>query len=385
MAPADIQTIIHSNQMMNTSDGFVGEAIAHKATCTPKDHHHPFKGSKKVTTKMQLGSIALVLLCGGCSTATAFVEPEVPSGFASFEYIAPELVQATEWKITERPNNNTITGDGGDKGSSPYYVDGRSGKPVVLMPAAPVLPGGGVGNRLLWTVGTSHDEGHGPLTDHRMLSEAAVEACRVWITEHQDELGINVGELFADGMVRTATLPNGDIQISLYRTYKNIEVVGSRVAINIVAGNIVTVALEQWGDLPTDFDVTPAITAEDAMNVLSTHTGHALMVGEETCDSEVQILSLANNDDIPVELSASLRGTTIEPVQVTLGYKHILTWKVCPKFNGQGDAHSFQGFVNARNKRILEFTNTVDLLEAEGGVMPLSNDGKAGGIEQANW
>lgn len=341
---------------------------------------------------MKICSIALVLLSGGCSTATAFVEPEVPSGFDAFEYVAPELKQVTDWDITERPNNNstnnnTVTGFGGDKESSPFYIDGRSGKPVVIMPeAASVLPGDGVGNRLLWTVGTSHDEGHGPLTDHRMLSEAAVEACKQWITEHQDEFGINVEELFAPGMVRTATLPNGDIQMSLKRTHQNIEVVGSRLAINIVAGNIVTAALEQWGDLQEDFDVTPAITAEDALNVLSIHTGHALMVGEETCDSELQILTLANDVDIPVDSSASLRGTTIEPVQLTHGYKHVLTWKVCPKFDGQGDAYLFQGFVDARTKKIWEFTNTVDLFEAEGGVFPLSNDGKTpGGIEQPNW
>eukprot|EP00986_Skeletonema_menzelii_P000889 scaffold255_cov142-Skeletonema_menzelii.AAC.1 len=223
----------------------------------------------------QLGTIALALAIGGCSIVTALMENVGISDFDSFEYVDPELQQVSDWNVAERLS---ITGEGGDKGLSFHYVDGRSGKPAVIYPAvgdASVLPGDGVGNRLLWTVGTSHDEGHGPLTDHRMLSGAAVDACKQWITNHQDELGINVEELFAPGMVRTATHPDGDIQLSLTRTFKGIEVVGSRLAINIVAGNIATVAVEQWGHISMDFGVTPTITAEDALNVLSTHTGHA--------------------------------------------------------------------------------------------------------------
>eukprot|EP00985_Skeletonema_marinoi_P013914 scaffold7006_cov174-Skeletonema_marinoi.AAC.4 len=334
---------------------------------------------------MQLSGIALVLLIGGCNTATAFIETNSTSEFDSFEYIDPELKQVSDWDITERPSINSISGEGGDKGASIYYVDGRSGRPTVVHPyAESILPGNGLGNRLLWTVGTSHDEGHGPITDHRILSEAAVEGCKQWITDHQDGLGVNVEELFAPGMVRTSTHADGDIQLSLKRTFQGIEVVGSRVAVTIVAGNIVTVAVEQWGDIAMDFDVAPTITAEDALNVLSTHTGHALMAGEETCDSEVQILTLAN-DDTPMESSTSLRGTNFEPLEVIHGYKHKLTWRVCPKFDGQGDAQSFEGYVDARNKKIFEFKNTIDLFEAEGGVFPLSNDGNAGGVEQAEW
>ena len=331
----------------------------------------------------QLGSIALALAIGGCRTASAFMEIEGVSDLDSFEYVDPELQQASDWNVSER---QSISDEGGV-----YYVDSRSGKPAVLYPdegEASILPGDGLGNRLLWTVGTSHDEGHGPLTDHRMLSDAAVEACKLWIINHQDMLGIDVEELFAPGMVRTATHPDGDIQLSLTRTFKGIEVVGSRVAVNVVAGNIAAVAVEQWGDIAKDFGVTPTITAEDALNVLSTHTGHAHMTGEETCDSEVQILTLTNDEDTFVVSSTtkSLRGIALEPPEVINGYKHVLVWKVCPKFGSQGDAHSFQGYVDAHTKRMLEFKNTIDLFEAEGAVNPLSNDGKSpGGVSKADW
>ena len=100
----------------------------------------------------QLGTIALALAIGGCSIATALMHTN--GTFDSFEYADPELQQISDWNVAERLS---ITGEG------VYYVDGRSGKPAVIYPAvgdASVLPGDGVGNRLLWTVGTSHDEGH---------------------------------------------------------------------------------------------------------------------------------------------------------------------------------------------------------------------------------
>lgn len=335
---------------------------------------------------MHFRNVALALL-SGCSTATAFVETDT-SDFASFEYIDEELRQVGEWDIVEQPSVN-ITGltDGGDKiaTSSTTYVDSRSGKPAIIIPEgddAILLPGAGASNRLLWTVGTSHDEGYGPLTDHRKLSEAAVEASRQWITDHQDELGVKVEELFASGTVRTETHSDGDVQISLQRTYQGFEVVGSRVAINIVAGNIVTFAVEQWGDINADFDVTPTTTADDAMDALSTHTGYPLLVGEETCDSEVQILTLTN-DTTADESTVSLRGTTTRSLQTERGgYKHLLVWKVCPMFEGQNDAELFHGYVDAHTKKIMEFTNTVDMLAAQGGTYPQSSDGKIpGGFE----
>ncbi len=330
---------------------------------------------------MQLRSIALTTFIGCCSTATALIEHEGTSdAFAAFEYVDPELQLVSDWNVAERPS---ISAEGGD---TIYYVDGRSGKPVVFFPEegdASILPGNGVGNRLLWSVGTSHDRGYGPVTDHDALSEAAVEACKDWIGNHQDGLGINVSELFAPGMVRTSTHPDGDIQLSLTRTYRGIEVAGSRVAVNIVGGNIATIAVEQWGEVAVDFDSTTSITADDAMNVLAKHTGRAL-TGEVSCDSQIQVLTLTNDDGMAS--STGLRGVTFEPLEVINGYKHNLAWKVCPKFEGQNDAHSFQGYVDARTKKILEFKNTIDLFEAEGGVHPLSNDGNLpGGIEQPEW
>lgn len=335
------------------------------------------------TIMMHIRSIALTLFIGGCSTATALIESNITDDFAAYEFVDPELQQVSDWYVADRAS---LTGEEG--GDTIFYVDGRSGKPVVFFPEegdASVLPGDGVGNRLLWTVGTEHDRGYGAETDHDALSEAAVHACKDWITNHQEDLGIDVSELFADGMVRTSTHPDGDIHLSLTRTFKGVEVVGSRVAINIVGGNIATVAVEQWGEVAEDFDLTSAtITAQDAMNILADYTDRAL-TGKTSCDSEIQVLTLTNDDDT-ASPSTGLRGMTLEPLPVINGYKHNLAWKVCPMFEGQDDAHSFQGYVDARTEKILEFKNTIDLFEAEGGVYPMANDGKLpGGREQAEW
>ena len=335
---------------------------------------------------MQFGSVALALL-GACGTVTAFVEDNSSDPFAAFEYHDVNLVKAQTLEIINKPSS--LTDNGGEKGAALgiTHLDGRSGKPTGLTPDsgnAAILPGN---NRLLWTVGTSHDEGHGPPTDHRMLSEVAVEAVKQFLIDNQETLGIDIGELFAPGTVRTEVHADGDIQLSLRRTYNGILVIGSRVAVNIVAGNIVSLSLEEWGDIEDDFDVTPSITAEDAMSALATHTGgHAVVAGEETCDSEIQILTLANDEEDATESSATtLRGTARALQTTGLGYKHKLIWKVCPKFEGQGVAHLFQGYVDAHTQEVMELTNTVDLF-VEGGVYPISNDGKLpGGVEQPNW
>lgn len=339
-----------------------------------------------IKNKMQFGSVALALL-GACGTATAFVEDNSSDPFAAFEYHDVNLVKAQTLEIIDTPSS--LTDNGGEKGAALgiTHLDGRSGKPTGLTPngEAAILPGN---NRLLWTVGTSHDEGHGPPTDHRILSEVAVEAVKQFLIDNQETLGIDIGELFAPGTVRTEVHADGDIQLSLRRTYNGILVVDSRVAVNIVAGNIVSLSLEEWGDIGDDFDVTPSITAEDAMTALAAHTGgHAVVAGEETCDSEIQILTLANDEEDSTESSATTLRGTARALQTTgsLGYKHKLIWKVCPKFEGQGEAHLFQGYVDAHTQEVMELTNTVDLF-VEAGVYPISNDGKLpGGVELANW
>jgi hypothetical protein len=338
-----------------------------------------------IKNKMQFGSVVLALL-GACGTVTAFVEDNSSDPFAAFEYHDVNLVKAQTLEIINKPSS--LTDNGGEKGAALgiTHLDGRSGKPTGLTPDngnAGILPGN---NRLLWTVGTSHDEGHGPPTDHRMLSEVAVEAVKQFLIDNQETLGIDIDELFAPGTVRTEVHADGDIQLSLRRTYNGILVIGSRVAVNIVAGNIVSLSLEEWGDIEDDFDITPSITAEDAMSAFAAHTGgHAVVAGEETCDSEIQILTLANDEDATESSATTLRGTARALQTTGLGYKHKLIWKVCPKFEGQGVAHLFQGYVDAHTQEVMELTNTVDLF-VEGGVYPISNDGKLpGGVEQPNW
>ena len=87
-------------------------------------------------------------------------------------------------------------------------------------------------------------------------------------------------------------------------------------------------------------------------------------------------MTLANDEEDATESSATtLRGTARALQTTGLGYKHKLIWTVCPKFEGQGVAHLFQGYVDAHTQEVMELTNTVDLF-VEGGVYPISNDGK---------
>jgi hypothetical protein len=63
-------------------------------------------------------------------------------------------------------------------------IDGRSGKMVSLNLKKPILPGDGVGNHLLWSVGPTGrsgdgQDGHGPPVSREEWSQLGVEAVKV--------------------------------------------------------------------------------------------------------------------------------------------------------------------------------------------------------------
>ena len=67
---------------------------------------------------------------------------------------------------------------GADAGSS--RIDGRTGKISTVYLKKPILPGDGVGNHLLWSVGPSAEEGgHDPPSSSEEWSKLCVEAVKV--------------------------------------------------------------------------------------------------------------------------------------------------------------------------------------------------------------
>eukprot|EP00804_Cyclotella_cryptica_P025583 CCRYP_002822-RB/>CCRYP_002822-RB protein AED:0.06 eAED:0.06 QI:360/1/1/1/1/0.87/8/2594/422 len=274
--------------------------------------------------------------------------------------------------------------------------DARSGKLANVDLRDPILPGGGEGNSLLWTVGFADSaDGHAKPEDVAEWQAIAVDALQNWITLHQAELKIDPSELFlssgheGDTSVSTAVHNDGDmIQFSLQRTFKGLVVQGSRASATIKGGNLVNVGFENWGDIPSDFDVFPRISADEAYRALSHSTGNSLSRGE-TCKPELQILTqTVGETPEPISANGGLRSKTGKNAKLPefgKGYTHSLVWKVCPKFEGQ-TVEMFEAYVDAKTSSIHSIRDTVEYFQAKGDIYPTSNDGNGlDGVLQPDW
>ena len=198
------------------------------------------------------------------SSVRAFVEPESTFGTSFIEaanttrhnsgtvfYLADEIPP-------ESSIHHNLFGSIDFKGAT---FDARSGKLANLDLNEAILPGDG--NNLLWSVGLEPLQGK-PASDDEW-KDVGTNALQEWLTSHQNELDIDIGELFvtADAendemIVRSAVHGDGDmIQFSLQRTFRGVVVRGSRASATIKVGNLVNVGFETWSDIPSDFDVSP--------------------------------------------------------------------------------------------------------------------------------
>lgn len=117
----------------------------------------------------------------GFRLAVALVEPDASSltnvGLAAFTDIddaSTDFYSASESPASFASAFTTLEDKLGLQAGT-VKVDGRSGKPASLDLMHPVLPGDGVGNGLLWSVGGGHE---GPNTD-KEWSDLSIDAVKV--------------------------------------------------------------------------------------------------------------------------------------------------------------------------------------------------------------
>jgi len=335
------------------------------------------------------------------SLTSALVEFD-PSGPAKVEYVHPSIT-AKEEKMFSRPNSLTVEGFAAniyealeDEKGGKVMIETGTGKISSLILSDAIIPGKGRGNRLLWSVGTAHDEGHGPLTDHRVLSDVVVESVKGWIEQNIEAIQIDMAEL---GEERSAVHGGGEhVQVIIRRMYKGVPVEGSQAHAEISQGNIITFGLMEWAEISSDFNVFPAISSQTAKEAVAKKTGYP-MTGGETCEAELKIITISANHrnqgqgNRPNRL---FRGMTINndngqegqgqgPPPFAQAYLHKLVWEVCPTLEGQ-TIEKFVAQVDAETGEVYLFKDSNDYLEAKGGVYPISNDGIVpDGVSQAGW
>jgi hypothetical protein len=309
------------------------------------------------------------------------IDGEIPDGFSFFtppthnQLVQDDLPTAFQDSLNHFEETlNLIPGT--------TQIDYQSGRIEYLTLSVPILPGGGDGNRLLWSVSTGAEDEleDGKSSQERVLTspsnaeewtELAVSALHGWLSTHASLLEIDTDELFEPDTVRTAVHGDGDtIQLHLPRTYKGITVSGSRAMATIKLGNLINLGLEQWGAIADDFDAQPQTSWEDAYDALMIYTGRPLNEREgEKCPPELQIATFYSSDE------TNFGG----------GYEYKLVWRVCPTFEGQ-EVEIMEGIVDAHTGEIYSFVDKVHYFQARGGVYPISND-KVGseGFVQVGW
>ncbi len=333
------------------------------------------------------------------SLTSALVEFD-PTGPAAMEYVHPSIT-AKEEKMFSRPNALPVEGFAAskygaleDEKGGKVMIETGTGKISSLILSDAIIPGKGRGNRLLWSVGTAHDDGHGPLTDHRKLSDVVVESVKSWMEQNNEAIQIDMTEL---GEERSAVHGGGDhVQVIIRRMHKGVPVEGSQAHAEISHGNIITFGLKEWADIPSDFNVIPAISSETAREAVAEKTGYP-QTGGETCEAELKIIAMSanhRNQSQGNRPNRLFRGMTIDNGNGQGGqgqgtppfaqaYTHKLVWEVCPTLEEQ-TIESFVAQVDAETGEVYLFKDSNDYLEAKGGVYPISNDGIGpDGVSQA--
>ena len=265
-------------------------------------------------------------------------------------------------------------------------IDKGAGKVSSVTLAEPVIPGGGDNNRLLWSVGTSHD-GHGPLQDHRKLSDVAAAAVKNWIGQYADTFGINVAEL----VTANTGVTEQTIQIAYRRQYKDVEVEGAHVTATVTEGNLNLLGFDDFEDI--QLETNPTISSDDAVAAVETFTGHSTN-GRGKTEPKLKIISMAT--DNPGQTGKPnrglFRGARKTQAQAQgqgppfgRAYTHKLVWEVYPTFDEQ-TVETFVAQVDAESGEVYRFQDMNDYLEITGGVYPVTNDGVVpDGVEQSGW
>ena len=243
-------------------------------------------------------------------------------------------------------------------------LDRRSGRWGTLLVARPLLPGDGVGNRLTW-----RQLGLDRAPSGAALERAAWKAFTDFLAAHQSALGIDPSEL--SGGHRVSVHDEGRlVQIHAPRTVGGVPVRGSYLSAVLSHGNLVLLGAHRWGDVGVE--VAPSLSAAEAGAVAESYL--APLAPSGTWLKPHRVL-------VPL-----VRGQELDQVAVGQGYAHRLAWVFGPLF--EGDDGRWEMLVDAHSGEVLSLADTrryASARQVAGGVFPISNDGGAGGVEEAGW
>jgi hypothetical protein len=294
--------------------------------------------------------------------AKAFFKPElsISTSHVPLGSLLPRLPNRRAWE-------SLLAEDAGDarRPALKAWLDPRSGAATNLMGAFPLIPGGGVGNRMgVRELATRLGR---PVMG---VDEPVVaEAVRAFVRSRRRVLGIDVRQL---GTARATRVSDDLWQVSIPQVYAGIRVRDARLAATINHGNLVVVGTEVWGNVRS-LDPVPTLHAADAMQAGFLHAD-----GRAAADV---IVSKPALEIVPVVAPEGKEGA---------GYGHRLVWTFV--FQRPPAEARWEVMVDAHSGEVLAFQdlNRYETRQITGGVYPLSstgiclNPGQCGAM-QSGW
>ncbi len=308
--------------------------------------------------------LSVLLTCTIVVPLSAFVEPEGSE-------IRDKAFRHSDLNIRNGFQPMTQAGSAGANqglaalGVDRAYLDVRSGRWGTLTMSQPLLPGDGQGNQLSWE---QFDLERSPNSNE--LKRLAWDAFTGFLSQHRNQLGIDVAELQRPGVV---TVHRGGDLVQIYapRVVGGVEVRDTYITASISHGNLVLMGATNWGDLTVSS--TPTLSQEAATAVVNAHLGD-LAAQTTLRKSALAFVPLA-------------KGSDLADVETGRGYGFSLAWVTVAKVDG--DIGNWESMVDAHSGELLKFEDLnqyASTRQVIGGVLPIANDGvPPDGIEQDGW
>ncbi len=296
--------------------------------------------------------------------AREFYRPDLrlSTSHVPFEAVENQLANRAAWTRFLAEHGAT-TGTDGTGTNAPAglraWFDPRSGTPVNILGAIPLLPGRGAGNdvtleRVAGLLGR-------PVAEVALTPDVVGELLRRFVVRNADVFAIDPDQL---GAVTAERVSDELWNVNVRQELGGIPVRWGRISATINNGNLVTIGTETWGDARVS--TTPSIDIETALKAGFGHAG-----GEGPDD---RLLGPPRLEVVPFAPAALQDGDAYRG-PLGAGYGHRLAWVF--SFRRAGVVGTWLVSVDAHTGEVLELkdTNHYAKKKVQGGVYPLTNTG----------
>jgi subtilisin-like proprotein convertase family protein len=304
-------------------------------------------------------SLVLLILPG---IVFAFQPKNVKNDLTEKEFFLPELYignkAVTRAEIdSQLKNKDALNAFLGKYGSGTVmWFDPRSGHPMSIIGAFPIIPGKGAGNNL--SIESISSQLGKEVTE--INSELVGQLFRDFVMKNKGALGIDVSQL---GSVNAVKINDRLWNVNIPQVVNGIPVRWSRYMGTINSGNIIVQGAVTWGNVSVN--TTPTINAFQSVELGFNYVGGRRANDRIWKEPELEIIPIA-----PPAFAVGEQGFAGE---VGSGYAHRLAWVY--GFQRAPENPRWEVVVDAHSGEILAFEDKNHYIskQIKGGIYPLTN------------